>query len=411
MLKIWDDESYGMERNMNRSTSEVMRNSRPIKMDENMRNIKVEGDNSFSFVSTFFSVLGRIMINKAAFNILEYCDGDNSVQDICHLLNTKYDIDEDIIYKDVDKTLQLFWRLKVIKMTGENYLLDRFVYISDKLKIKYLQYEELLDLVSNIDSLKDSLVIAEEGLGLLNNENILKLVWSSGIISGFSMEDNNGNVAKIIIQPNIKYKIFEIIYIEDEDIIYKDVDKTLQLFWRLKVIKMTGENYLLDRFVYISDKLKIKYLQYEELLDLVSNIDSLKDSLVIAEEGLGLLNNENILKLVWSSGIISGFSMEDNNGNVAKIIIQPNIKYKIFEIIYIEDEDKLPERWTNILISFMKKLYRETLEAKTLVEDGEKVVLIYKAFNKVVLDSSFKAIGILKKEYQQKDVYVYSSEQ
>lgn len=170
MLKIWDDESYGMERNMNRSTSEVMRNSRPIKMDENMRNIKVEGDNSFSFVSTFFSVLGRIMINKAAFNILEYCDGDNSVQDICHLLNTKYDIDEDIIYKDVDKTLQLFWRLKVIKMTGENYLLDRFVYISDKLKIKYLQYEELLDLVSNIDSLKDSLVIAEEGLGLLNNE-------------------------------------------------------------------------------------------------------------------------------------------------------------------------------------------------------------------------------------------------
>ena len=94
MLKIWDDESYGMERNMNRSTSEVMRNSRPIKMDENMRNIKVEGDNSFSFVSTFFSVLGRIMINKAAFNILEYCDGDNSVQDICHLLNTKYDIDE-----------------------------------------------------------------------------------------------------------------------------------------------------------------------------------------------------------------------------------------------------------------------------------------------------------------------------
>lgn len=289
MLKIWDDESYGMERNMNRSTSEVMRNSRPIKMDENMRNIKVEGDNSFSFVSTFFSVLGRIMINKAAFNILEYCDGDNSVQDICHLLNTKYDIDGDIIYKDVDKTLQLFWRLKVIKMTGENYLLDRFVYISDKLKIKYLQYEELLDLVSNIDSLKDSLVIAEEGLGLLNNENILKLVWSSGIISGFSMEDNNGNVAKIIIQPNIKYKIFE--------------------------------------------------------------------------------------------------------------------------IIYIEDEDKLPERWTDILISFMKKLYRETLEAKTLVEDGEKVVLIYKAFNKVVLDSSFKAIGILKKEYQQKDVYVYSSEQ
>ena len=138
----------------------------------------IPGDNSFSFVSTFFSVLGRIMINKAAFNILEYCDGDNSVQDICHLLNTKYDIDEDIIYKDVDKTLQLFWRLKVIKMTGENYLLDRFVYISDKLKIKYLQYEELLDLVSNIDSLKDSLVIAEEGLGLLNNENILKLVWS-----------------------------------------------------------------------------------------------------------------------------------------------------------------------------------------------------------------------------------------
>lgn len=103
--------------------------------------------------------------------------------------------------------------------------------------------------------------------------------------------------------------------------------------------------------------------------------------------------------------------MEDNNGNVAKIIIQPNIKYKIFEIIYIEDEDKLPERWTNILINFMKKLYRETLEAKTLVEEGEKVVLIYKAFNKVVLDSSFKAIGILKKEYQQKDVYVYSSEQ
>ena len=77
----------------------------------------------------------------------------------------------------------------------------------------------------------------------------------------------------------------------------------------------------------------------------------------------------------------------------------------------MRNEDKLPERWTNILISFMKKLYRETLEAKTLVEDGEKVVLIYKAFNKVVLDSSFKAIGILKKEYQQKDVYVYSSEQ
>lgn len=241
------------------------------------------------FYEKFYNEVVLEEIRLDAFNILEYCDGDNSVQDICHLLNTKYDIDEDIIYKDVDKTLQLFWRLKVIKMTGENYLLDRFVYISDKLKIKYLQYEELLDLVSNIDSLKDSLVIAEEGLGLLNNENILKLVWSSGIISGFSMEDNNGNVAKIIIQPNIKYKIFE--------------------------------------------------------------------------------------------------------------------------IIYIEDEDKLPERWTNILISFMKKLYRETLEAKTLVEDGEKVVLIYKAFNKVVLDSSFKAIGILKKEYQQKDVYVYSSEQ
>ena len=50
MLKIWDDESYGMERNMNRSTSEVMRNSRPIKMYDNMRNIKVEVDNSFSFV-------------------------------------------------------------------------------------------------------------------------------------------------------------------------------------------------------------------------------------------------------------------------------------------------------------------------------------------------------------------------
>ena len=67
-------------------------------------------------------------------------------------------------------------------------------------------------------------------------------------------------------------------------------------------IVIIGENHekiidLLDRFVYISDKLKIKYLQYEELLDLVSNIDSLKDSLVIAEEGLGLLNNENILKL------------------------------------------------------------------------------------------------------------------
>lgn len=53
MLKIWDDESYGMERNMNRITSEVMRNSRPIKMDENMRNIKVEGDNSFLLFQHF----------------------------------------------------------------------------------------------------------------------------------------------------------------------------------------------------------------------------------------------------------------------------------------------------------------------------------------------------------------------
>lgn len=164
---------------------------------------------------------------------------------------------------------------------------------------------------------------------------------------------------------------------------------------------------------YSSRWLRKRFFDHElvAFADIQNDEISLKDSLVIAEEGLGLLNNENILKLVWSSGIISGFSMEDNNGNVAKIIIQPNIKYKIFEIIYIEDEDKLPERWTNILISFMKKLYRETLEAKTLVEDGEKVVLIYKAFNKVVLDSSFKAIGILKKEYQQKDVYVYSSEQ
>lgn len=56
--------------------------------------------------------------------------------------------------------------------------------------------------------------------------------------------------------------------------------------------------------------------------------------------------------------------MEDNNGNVMKIIIQPNIKYKIFEIIYIEDEDKLPERWTDILISFMKNYIEKLLKLK-----------------------------------------------
>lgn len=84
----------------------------------------------------------------------------------------------------------------------------------------------------------------------------------------------------------------------------------------------------------------------------------------------------------------------------------------VYENNYAEAIEKFKTSTNEcILISFMKKLYRETLEAKTLVEDGEKVVLIYKAFNKVVLDSSFKAIGILKKEYQQKDVYVYSSEQ
>ena len=197
----------------------------------------------------------------------------------------------------------------------------------------------------------------------------------------------------------------------DEDTIYKDVDNTIQLLWRLNIVKMKGQNYLLEKFSYNNENLRITYMQYNELLTMITNIDDSKEHLILNGEEIQLLKNEDILKLAWSSGLISGFVLEYADQGTCKIVIQPNVKYKIFEIIYFDNgADEMQNEWIKDLGGFVKHIYQDIFATELLIENGEKVVLQYKTLDKRILEPAFELSGILRKEYKEKDVYVYSVE-
>lgn len=92
----------------------------PIFIKENISYSKIE-DNNMIFISKLHPELQKLEINKQSKDILELCNGSNTINDIINIISTKFQtINVDIIEKDCLDIIHKFWKLSVVGWRGDN---------------------------------------------------------------------------------------------------------------------------------------------------------------------------------------------------------------------------------------------------------------------------------------------------
>ncbi len=198
-------------------------NCYPI-MTKNRNVIYEKVENRFRINSQ--KLLRPIYLNCTSNEIIEYCDGKNTIVDITELMSNKYNESKDKIEQDILKILYPLWKLKIImfkngKTPFDYHLKKEFLYQNKK-----YEFAVIRDTNAVLDFIKDSreyyMNIHSYSLKSLSKKQIsVRFMYSEEIF--FSLTLNNTVIALISISPQYTvYPFYDCIYYNINNIVINE---------------------------------------------------------------------------------------------------------------------------------------------------------------------------------------------
>lgn len=150
-----------------------------------------------------------VVLNKEAKKIFSYIDGKNNIDEIKNHILSDYNIsEEERVYKDIVKELQILWELKILDFVGEDPFQKAVERNIDIYKVSYIR-----------EICKDDINVNNDYVCGYWNKNIdytttmLNSLDESGILKMFQFKKKNEVLLTIGVTYNLNINIFEIKFI------------------------------------------------------------------------------------------------------------------------------------------------------------------------------------------------------
>jgi hypothetical protein len=134
-----------------------MTEAKPIFNMDNLLFYREEKEGYWTITSKHHPEIRELVINKTTKNILDYCDGQRTINDITNILKKEFPtVSIKVFEKDVSNTLANFSRLMLIEWDGENpFLFKREEYFEDNYFFRVGQEEDIHGILNFIEANKE----------------------------------------------------------------------------------------------------------------------------------------------------------------------------------------------------------------------------------------------------------------
>lgn len=126
---------------------------RPVFDENNLEFIREEKNGYYLLMSKYHPEIRELIVNSSAFEMLKFCDGLSTVEDIVRKMKEKYPgAAEELIKRDVDRVFSSMSRLIILEWNGENpYLFRREDYLDCNYLLRVGSEEDITDIISFLD--------------------------------------------------------------------------------------------------------------------------------------------------------------------------------------------------------------------------------------------------------------------
>lgn len=180
----------------------------PMYYEDNITYFRSEENGKYSLMIKTHSEAGFIAINKTTKFIIDNCNGENTFENLCDLVEERFKVShDDNVRNDVEVALLMLWRLGVIYFESENNFLNKkFECSIGDYKIKYLQNEAALNFFDDIE--KDELTPYVD-FEMECNPTAINSNWFISRESYFEIySGNNECICKFSIRPDLLLNCF-----------------------------------------------------------------------------------------------------------------------------------------------------------------------------------------------------------
>lgn len=221
---------------MNGETLNKMKAACPKKLESEMVGFSQSKTGEYTFSTCKFSALGKIRINKLTKFILNCCNGENTIEEIAKQIQNKYTIPKNVdVYADIDGAIHQMWRVGVIDIPKENYLLDRYETKCDFYTFRCLQYDETEEVTKKF---REHLEYTSPYVNydLATSPEALKVSWINAIEGTFEIINEKNEVAVYMtVQPELRIQGVRILALKvnDKNISTSTLEKFFQFVYKI----------------------------------------------------------------------------------------------------------------------------------------------------------------------------------
>jgi len=124
--------------------------SKPVFKEDYLDIIREEKNGYWLVISKDHPEARELLLNKTSKEIIDYCDGTKTINEIISLMKSKYPlVPHEKLEKDINRTLAITSRLGLTKWIGENpFILDREEPIDEEYSIRIGNEEDLCSIYS-----------------------------------------------------------------------------------------------------------------------------------------------------------------------------------------------------------------------------------------------------------------------
>mgnify|MGYP004682973925 FL=1 len=234
----------------------------PKKLEFEIVGFSQSKNGEYSFSTCKFSALGKIRINKITKFILDSSNGFNTIEDIARKMKDRYSIPKNVdIYADIDSAIHQMWRIGVIDIPEDNYLLDRYEAQCDSYTLRCLQYDAAEEATQMF---RDHLECTSPYINynLATTPDTLKVSWINAIEGTFEIRDASDEVVVCMtVQPDIRIQGLRIlaIMVKDKNISAAVLNQLFQFIYKIycDVFQMSTQKLPKEGFI-------LQYYSFED---------------------------------------------------------------------------------------------------------------------------------------------------
>jgi len=204
---------------------------KPIFKQTYLTYLRQENENRYSFSPTRFPELQQLYINRLGKNILDKCNGENTIEDILVELLQKYGVEEKVLNRDVESFMHNAWRLGLLTWKNNMYPYENF-YTNCKYGYRLLDYNRVISYIDNLRKEEISYINPYIKISDFLEKDYIRSGELSYKLLMFRMEESGITIA-VSYKPEFP-NLFCLDFIEIQEILKDKMDLKLFFDWSLK---------------------------------------------------------------------------------------------------------------------------------------------------------------------------------